>query len=87
MAKKKEETVGITEEEIRAKLKARESYYTQLHADQKEIDSFYELDFAAGVPDSYPTRMPPTARKWVDAGVNHFTLDNPKARVRYRRRN
>lgn len=74
----------ITLQEIRDKLKAREEYYNQLHEDQKEIDDFYELAFDAGVPSTYPTRMPPTARKWIDAGVIHFTLDNPKARVRPR---
>ena len=82
MAKKKEETITIGE--IKKKLEARETFYSQLHEDQVEIDSFYELGFEAGVPSSYPTRMPPTARKWVDAGVTHFTLDNPKARVRPR---
>ena len=71
-------------DEIKSKLKNRRGYYTQLHRDQKEIDGFYELDFQAGVPESYPTRMPPTARKWVDVGVNHFTLDNPRARVQPR---
>ena len=70
MAKKKEE---ITIDDIKNKLKARQSYYSQLHSDQIETDGFYELDFAAGVPGTYPVRMPPTARKWVDAGVTHFT--------------
>lgn len=74
----------ITIDEIKTKLKNRKDYYNQLHTDQKEIDAFYELDFDAGVPEAYPSRMPPTARKWVDAGVNHFTLDNPKGWVRPR---
>ena len=70
-----------TVEQIKKKFKAYERYYEQLHTDQKNIDEYYELDFDAGVPEQYPTRMPDTARNWVDAGVRHYTLDNPKSKV------
>lgn len=71
----------ITEDEIKGKFKALERYYEKLHQNQKDIDKYYELDFDAGVPEDYPVRMPDTARQWVDAGVRHYTLDNPKSRV------
>jgi len=68
-------------EEIKKRFKAYGTYYNKLHEQQKEIDDYYELVFNAGVPKRYPTRMPSTARDWIDVGVRHFTLDNPKANV------
>ena len=79
MAKNKDKQPTV--EEIKDKLILRKDYYQQLHDDQMEMDTFYELDYDAGVPSTYPQRMPPTPRKWVDVGVIHFTLDNPKSRV------
>ena len=84
MAKKKTST---DLEELEDRFKAYERYYNQLHEDQKEIDTYYELTFDPNVPSDYPTRMPPTARDWVDVGVRHFTLDNPKAKVFARKDN
>jgi len=78
MAKKKTE---LAVEQIKDRFKSYEKYYNQLHRDQKDIDDYYELVYDANVPKNYPTRMPPTARNWVDVGVRHFTLDNPKAKV------
>ena len=72
-------------EDIQHKYEAYQRYYSKLHDEQKEIDEYYELDYDAGVPENYATRMPPTAREWVDAGVRHFTLDNPKAKVPLRK--
>ena len=90
MAKKTEKkpTIddGLTVDKIQKRQKAYESYYTQLHTDQKEADDYYELVFDADVPGDYPARMPDTARNWVDAGVRHYTLDNPTATV-YQRNN
>jgi len=79
MAKKK--STKPTVEEIKSRYEAYKSHYSTLHSQQEEIDDYYELDFDAGVPISYEKRMPPTARKWIDVGVTHFTLDNPKSRV------
>ena len=82
MAKSKVETSKTpTVDDIKKRFKAYDGYYNQLHADQKEIDDYYELVFDAKVPKNYPARMPPTARDWIDVGVRHFTLDNPKAKV------
>ena len=58
-------------EDIRKRFIAYKDYYEQLHTNQKTADDFYELDYDAGVPEEYPTRMPDTARNWVDAGVRH----------------
>ena len=70
-------------EDIKALVEQRERYYDELHKQQKIDDVFYELEFDAGVPKNlgYEQRTPPTARDWVDIGVMHFTLDNPKATV------
>lgn len=68
-------------EEIQQRFKAYENFYQQLHKDQKETDDYYELTFDAKVPENYPARVPPTARDWVDVGVRHYTLDNPRAIV------
>ncbi|GAI41574.1 unnamed protein product, partial [marine sediment metagenome] len=70
-----------TIEEILAKRTQRETYYGTLHSQQKEIDKYYELTYDAGVPKIYDEIKPPTAREWIDIGVRHFTLDNPKAKV------
>jgi hypothetical protein len=70
-----------TLQEIEAVYYSYKGHYNTLHDQQKEIDGYYELDFDAGVPEQYSTRMPPTSREWIDAGVRYFTLDNPKARV------
>ena len=70
-----------TVEEIKDKFKDYERYYSALHQQQKEIDNYYELTFIAGVPKRYKQFTPPTAREWIDVGVRHFTLDNPKATV------
>jgi len=70
-----------TEEEIKKRYASYKNYYNALHAEQIEIDDYYELVFDAEVPSRYPVRMPPTAREWIDVGVRHFTLDNPKAKV------
>jgi len=75
-----------TVDEIKKKLSAWETYYQRHHQNQKDIDEFYELTFSAQVPKRYPTRKPSTARDWIDAGVRHYTLDNPKMIV-YARRN
>ena len=74
-----------TVDKIKGKFKAYERYYEQLHQDQRDIDEYYELTFDPGVPSDYPVRMPDTARNWVDAGVRHYTLDNP--RVKFYSRN
>ena len=51
MAKSKVETSKTpTVEDIKKRFKAYEGYYKQLHADQKEIDDYYELVFDAKVP-------------------------------------
>jgi len=81
MAKNTKPTV----DKIKGKFKAYERYYQQLHQDQRDIDAYYELTFDPGVPTDYPVRMPDTARNWVDAGVRHYTLDNP--RVKFYSRN
>ena len=67
--------------EVTNKKTAYETYYSQLHTDQKKMDGFYELTFVTGVPKRFPDRKPSTARQWVDNGVQHFTLDNPKSIV------
>lgn len=77
--KKKKQSSSV--EDIQSRYQAYEKFYQQLHDDQKEIDDYYELVFDAKVPTNYPTRMPSTARDWIDVGVRHFTLDNPKAKV------
>jgi len=69
-----------TIDEIKDKFSAYERYYGRLHQDQKDIDDYYELTFDPGVPAEYPVRMPDTARSWVDAGVRHYTLDNPRTK-------
>lgn len=81
MAKNTKPTV----DKIKGKFKAYERYYDRLHQDQRDIDEYYELTFDPGVPSDYPVRMPDTARNWVDAGVRHYTLDNP--RVKFYSRN
>lgn len=70
-------------EDIKRLLEEREAFYSRLHQEQKTDAEYYELTFKAGVPENLgiTQRTPPTARKWVDVGVNHFTLDNPRARV------
>jgi len=70
-----------TIDDILKRYKAYENFYNNLHNEQKEIDDYYELVFDAGVPEGYPVRMPDTARAWIDVGVRHFTLDNPKPKV------
>ena len=55
------------------------SFYSALHAQQKEDDDYYELTFESDVPSIYDERVPPTARDHIDVGVRNFTLDNPKA--------
>lgn len=70
-----------TIEEIKDRYQAYKKYYGTLHDQQREMDNYYELVYTADVPTNYPTRMPPTARNWVDVGVRHFTLDNPKSKV------
>ena len=80
------ELIPPTVADIKNKLSAWETYYQTHHQNQKDIDEFYELTFSAQVPKRYPTRKPSTARDWIDAGVRHFTLDNPKMTV-YARRN
>ena len=70
-----------TVDELKKRFEAYQTYYGQLHKDQKEMDDYYELVFKAGVPERYPKRMPSTARDWIDVGVRHFTLDNPRVRV------
>ena len=67
--------------DIEDKFKSYKKHYATLHQQQKDIDDYYELVFDADVPEKYETRMPSTARDWVDVGVRHFTLDNPKAKV------
>jgi hypothetical protein len=74
-----------TVDEIKKRLSAWETYYQRHHQNQKDIDEFYELTFSAQVPKRYPTRKPSTARDWIDAGVRHFTLDNPRMTVYARR--
>ena len=70
-----------TLDSIQKRFKSYEDYYNQLHEDQKEMDDYYELLFDAEVPSIYSTRMPSTARDWIDVGVRHFTLDNPTSKV------
>jgi len=70
-----------TVDQLKRRFEAYQTYYGQLHQDQKEIDDYYELVFPAQVPKRYPKRVPSTARDWVDVGVRHFTLDNPRVRV------
>jgi len=76
-----EETKKPTVEDIKKRFASYESYYDTLHRQQKEIDDYYELVFKANVPKKYPTRMPSTARDWIDVGVRHFTLDKPMSKV------
>ncbi len=70
-----------TIEEIKKRFKSYEKYYGQLHEDEMAMDDYYELVYDAKVPPEYPTRMPSTARDWIDVGIRHFTLDNPKSKV------
>jgi len=69
-----------TIDEIKNKFTAYDRYYATLHAQQREIDDYYELTFDPNVPSEYPVRMPDTARNWVDAGVRNYTLDNPRTK-------
>jgi len=73
----------ITVDEIKSLVNERTTYYSTLHAEQKTDDNYYELVYDASVPTElgYDQRTPQTARDWVDIGVRHFTLDNPKAKV------
>ena len=73
----------ITVEDIIRLREQREDYLCQLHKEQKLDNNFYELKFDAAIPKGlgYEQRIPPTARDWVDQGIMHFTLDNPKAFV------
>jgi len=73
----------ITVDEIIKLRTEREGYYEKLHKQQKEDNKLYELAFDAKIPKKLGYRQitPPTARDWVDIGVNHFTLDNPKSYV------
>lgn len=72
-----------TIDKILVEKKERETYYAALHDQQRKDDTFYELTYKAGVPENlgYPQVTPKTAREWVEVGVRHFTLDNPKANV------
>jgi len=72
-----------TVDEIRKLYKDRKDYYYNLHEKQKSINKYYELDFDAGIPTKlgYEQITPPSARDWIDVGVRHFTLDNPKAQA------
>jgi len=73
----------ITAEEVIKKRKAWEEYYGSLHTIQKEDDDYYELVYDAGIPKKlgHEQMTPPTARNWVDFGIMHYTLDNPKVIV------
>ena len=61
----------------------REMYYGTLHEIQRTDDDFYELVYDAHIPDKlgYTQKTPKTAREWVETGVRHFTMDNPRAIV------
>lgn len=73
----------ISVDEIKSLVSDRETFYSALHTEQKKDDDYYELVYDAGVPLNlgYEQRTPQTAREWVDIGVRHFTLDNPRAKV------
>lgn len=70
-----------TIEDIQRRYAAYESYYNTLHGNQRSDDDYYELVFSTGVPKRYEERIPSTARDWIDVGIRHFTLDNPKSKV------
>ena len=72
-----------TIDKIKTERDARVLYYGALHEQQKRDDGFYELTYNAGIPDNLGiTQMTPnTAREWVETGVRHFTMDNPRAVV------
>lgn len=72
-----------TVEEIKELRAARETFYSELHNQQKIDDKYFELEYSAGIPTKigYEQRTPPTAREWVETGVNNYTLDNPRATV------
>lgn len=73
----------ITEGQVKIKREAWKEYYGSLHAVQKEDDDYYELVYDAGIPKKlgYAQMTPSTARDWVDFGIMHYTLDNPKVIV------
>ncbi|GAG05277.1 unnamed protein product, partial [marine sediment metagenome] len=72
----------ITAGEVIKKRTAWEAYYQSLHTIQKEDDDYYELVYDAGIPKKLgPQMTPSTARDWVDFGIMHYTLDNPKVIV------
>lgn len=61
----------------------REKYYRTLHDQQREYDNYYELVYKVGLPEAYASQQvtPSTARDWIDAGVNLYTMDKPTAYV------
>ena len=72
---------GITENKLITKRKAWvEEYYAEHKKQQKENLAFYELVYDANIPTKlgYEQKTPSTARDWVDFGIMHYTLDNPK---------
>jgi len=73
----------ITVEDIIIKREAWIEHYQSLHKIQKEDDDYYELVYDAGIPKKlgYAQMTPSTARDWVDFGIMHYTLDNPKVIV------
>ena len=73
----------ITVAEVIKKRTAWEEHYQALHTIQKEDDDYYELVYDAGIPKKlgYAQMTPSTARDWVDFGIMHYTLDNPKVIV------
>lgn len=76
------EVKQITAEEVIKKRTAWEEHYQALHKIQKEDDDYYELVYDAGIPKKLgPQMTPSTARDWVDFGIMHYTLDNPKVIV------
>lgn len=58
-------------------------YYAALHEQQIKDDGYYELTYDSGIPTNLgiTQRTPKTAREWVETGVRHFTMDNPRAIV------
>lgn len=57
-----------------------DEFYATLKKEQKENLEFYELVYDANIPTNlgYEQKTPSTARDWVDFGIMHYTLDNPK---------
>lgn len=73
----------ITEDQVKKKREDWITHYSALHTIQKEDDDYYELVYDAGIPKKlgYAQMTPSTARDWVDFGIMHYTLDNPKVIV------